>query len=69
MATPHLAARFEAVVGLDLSAEMLRQGSGPRVQADAVALPLPDASIDCAVLVNALLFPRELDRVLDAATA
>jgi SAM-dependent methyltransferase len=37
---------------------------GRRVQADAFRLPLPDAVADAIVLVNALLFPREMARVL-----
>ena len=32
--------------------------------ADAAALPIPDVSIDVAVLMNAFLFADELDRVL-----
>jgi ubiquinone/menaquinone biosynthesis C-methylase UbiE len=37
---------------------------GARVLADAVDLPLPDASADAVVLVNMMLFPAEVDRVL-----
>ncbi len=62
-----LAERFAVVVAVDLSAEMLARapyGPAHRVRADAAALPLPDAAIDVAVLVNALLFPVELERVL-----
>ena len=50
-----LTARGHDVVGLDLSAEMMRPAVdrlGPRVaQADIDALPLPDDSVDCAVFV------------------
>jgi SAM-dependent methyltransferase len=66
-ATPVLAERFDAVVAVDLSLEMLRRAPadvGARVRADAARLPLPDASVDAVVLVNALLFPAEVDRVL-----
>jgi len=67
--TPDLAQRFEKVIALDLSREMLRHAPAPpghRVQADAAALPLTDGSAACIVLVNALLFPTETDRVLSA---
>jgi SAM-dependent methyltransferase len=64
LATPHIAEVFDAVVGLDLAAEMLRQGTGPRVHGDASALPFADQSFDSAVFVNAFLFPVETDRVL-----
>lgn len=65
--TADLARHFECVVAVDLAREMLRhapESPGRRVQADAAALPLPDASVGCLVLVNALLFPSEMDRVL-----
>lgn len=65
-ATPLLAARFPRLVAVDLSIEMLRRApdAAPRVQADGAALPFADDAVDVAVLVNTLLFPRELDRVL-----
>jgi SAM-dependent methyltransferase len=62
-----LAERFRRVVALDLSIEMLRLAAdapGLRVQADACVLPLPDATVDAVVLINMLLFPDEVDRVL-----
>jgi hypothetical protein len=43
---------------------MLLQAAGPRILGDAARLPVHDGSIDAAVLVNALLFPLEIDRVL-----
>jgi ubiquinone/menaquinone biosynthesis C-methylase UbiE len=61
------AKRFARVVAVDLSFEMLRQAPvAPafRVQADAFALPLDDASVDAVLLVNAFLFPAEVARVL-----
>jgi hypothetical protein len=67
--TPDLSDRFRTVVALDLSREMLRHApvqSGHRVQGDAVALPFADGSASCLVLVNALLFPQEMNRVLQA---
>ena len=61
------AERFDRVVAVDLSFEMLRQAPATpalRVQADAFALPLADASMDAVLLVNAFLFPAEVARVL-----
>ncbi|HZN15211.1 MAG TPA: class I SAM-dependent methyltransferase [Acidimicrobiales bacterium] len=66
LVTPILAAAFAPVIAVDLSHEMLARASGPRVETDANALPFADASFDCAVLVNAILFPGEIDRVLRA---
>lgn len=62
-----LAERFDRVVALDLSLEMLRLASaepGLRVLADSATLPVPDGSVDAVVLINMLLFPAEVDRVL-----
>ena len=66
-ATPHLLEVFPTVVALDISTEMLKLAPAepaPRLAGDASALPLPDASMDAIVLVNALLFPAEVNRVL-----
>jgi SAM-dependent methyltransferase len=65
--SPLLAARWDGVVAVELSMEMLRRSPaapGRRVQADASMLPLPDASAAAVVLINMLLFPAEVDRVL-----
>lgn len=65
--TRHLVGHFTEVVALDLSMAMLALAppeTGVRVQGDAVALPVADDSVDAVVLVNALLFPAEVDRVL-----
>lgn len=62
-----LAERFERVVALDLSIEMLRLAAdepGLRVLADSATLPVADGSADAVVLINMLLFPDEIDRVL-----
>jgi SAM-dependent methyltransferase len=62
-----LTAHFARVVSVDLSYEMLRRapaGAAPRVQADGARLPLPAGEGGAVVLVNALLFPDEVDRVL-----
>lgn len=66
VSSDYLRQRFRAVVGFDLSFEMLRLGSetGARVQPDAGRMPLPDDSLDAIVLMNAFLFPTEVDRVL-----
>ena len=62
--TPLLRDHFDRVVSLDLSHEMLVRGDGIRVEADGGRLPLGDDSVDAVVLVNAFLFPHEVDRVL-----
>jgi ubiquinone/menaquinone biosynthesis C-methylase UbiE len=62
-----IADRFERTVAIDLSREMLRLAPATpahRVQADAAALPLRDKSAAAVILINALLFPSEVDRVL-----
>jgi ubiquinone/menaquinone biosynthesis C-methylase UbiE len=64
-----LSVRFQSVVAIDLSREMLQRApSGParRVQADGSRLPLRDGTAAAVVLINALLFPTEVDRVLAA---
>lgn len=65
-ATAVLTGTFHAVTAVDLSVEMLRRAPGSRVAADAARLPVRTASVDAVVLVNALLFPAEVDRVLGA---
>jgi SAM-dependent methyltransferase len=67
--TPYLVDRYRRVVAVDLSFEMLRHAAAtstdaPRVQADASRLPLRDGGAAVVVLVNMLLFPAEVDRVL-----
>jgi len=61
------AERFDRVIAVDLSLEMLRHApAGParRIRADASRLPLDSASVDAVLLVNAFLFPDEVVRVL-----
>jgi len=66
LATARLVERFDDVVALDLSMEMLRHQPdlAPKVRADASTLPFPDDAADVVVLVNMLLFPSEVDRFL-----
>lgn len=62
-----LAERFARVVAIDLSLEMLKSAPiGPvlRVQADGAKLPVGDSSAAAIVLINAFLFPAEVERVL-----
>jgi SAM-dependent methyltransferase len=65
--TKVLAEHFEQVIALDIAGEMLNHFhdvSADLVLADGAALPFVAASMDAIVLVNAFLFPAELDRVL-----
>ena len=67
LGTRELAKRFPQVIALDRSQGMLEEAPaeyGPRVLADAAALPVQARSIDVLVLVNMILFPAEADRVL-----
>ncbi len=66
LGTARLVERFDDVIALDLSMEMLRHQPelAPKVRADASILPFPDGAADLVVLVNMLLFPAEVDRVL-----
>ncbi len=66
-ASRELARRFDGVVSVDLSMEMLRRAPvdvAARVRADGASLPLAPGSVQAMVLVNAFLFPAEVDRVL-----
>lgn len=59
--------RGGCIVALDIAGEMLANAPaeyGARVRADAAALPVATSAVSCVVLVNALLFPTEVDRVL-----
>ena len=67
-----IAERFSRVVAIDLSVAMLRQapaGPADRIQADGARLPLRDASAAAVVLINAFLFPAEVERVLSPGGA
>jgi ubiquinone/menaquinone biosynthesis C-methylase UbiE len=65
-----LAERFTTVLAIDLSRTMLRlapRAPAHRVQADGAALPVGDSTAAAIVLINAFLFPSEVDRVLSAS--
>jgi SAM-dependent methyltransferase len=67
LSTPLLADHFPQVVAADLSIEMLRlapAAAAPRLQADSSQLPFAAGSLRVIVVVNMLLFPTEMDRVL-----
>jgi len=56
-----------SLVATDLSIEMLQHAPAelaPRVRADASKLPYRNQSFDAVLLINMLLFPHEVDRVL-----
>jgi SAM-dependent methyltransferase len=62
-----LSSRFEHVVAIDLSAEMLRlaeRRGESLLRADASAMPIRDHTADLIACVNMFLFPREYTRVL-----
>lgn len=58
--------RVGSLVCTDLAAEMLAHAPdlAPKARADASQLPFPDDSFDAVLLINMLLFPTEIDRVL-----
>ncbi len=59
--------RVRSLVAFDLAAEMLAHAPGelaPRVNGDASCLPFGDDSFEAILMVNMLLFPSEVDRVL-----
>lgn len=62
-----LAERFATVVAIDLSLAMLKLAPirpAHRLQADGARLPVRDSSASAIVLINAFLFPAEVERVL-----
>ncbi len=59
--------RFGTSVAIDISYEMMRlapHAPAHRVVADAGLLPVSDGAADAVILINAFLFPEEIDRVL-----
>lgn len=66
-ATRVLRSEVDRVIACDLSAGMLANAPAevaPRVRADAMSLPFRDRRFDGLLLVNMMLFPAEVDRVL-----
>ncbi len=62
-----LEGRVPSLTCCDLAREMLRFAPpelAPRVQADASMLPFADAGFDAVLMINMLLFPNEVDRML-----
>lgn len=62
-----LQGRVREQVSVDLSPEMLAhapEGLAPKVRADSSQLPFPVDTFDALLLINMLLFPNEVDRVL-----
>ena len=62
-----LAKRYQAVLALDLSFEMIRKAPpnpAHQIVADASRLPIEDGSADALILINAFFFPSEVSRVL-----
>ncbi len=67
LAVDTLCDRFEVVVAVDLSLSMLSHAvtrRAPLVNADSNRLPFGDGVADVVVLMNMLLFPREVSRCL-----
>jgi len=58
--------RVGSLVCTDISAEMLAHAPdfAPKARSDASRLPFATRSFDAILLINMLLFPHELDRVL-----
>ena len=62
-----LSGGVDSLVAFDLAAEMLAHAPGelaPRVRGDASVLPFADDAFDNVLMVNMLLFPGEVERVL-----
>lgn len=61
--------QVRSLICTDLSAGMLSFAPdiAPRARADASALPFDNDSFDAAMLINMLLFPAELDRIVRPA--
>jgi SAM-dependent methyltransferase len=62
-----LSGRVGSLVCTDLSMGMLSYAPGelaPRVQADATTLPFSDDTFDAVLMINMILFPNEVDRIL-----
>lgn len=64
--SPLLSERFDVVLSIELSWEMLARAGDVtcRIQADGERLPIAGGHADAVVLINAFLFPGEVERVL-----
>lgn len=64
--TPLLESLFDILLAVELSWQMLVRApeTGRRIRADGGRLPVRDGAADAVVLINAFLFPAEVDRVL-----
>lgn len=65
-----LSGRVGSLVATDLSMGMLSYAPpelAPRAQADATQLPFGDDSFDAILMINMILFPDEVDRVVRPA--
>lgn len=59
--------RARHLISVDLSEQMLAHAPSdlaPKVRADSSQLPFADDAADAVLLINMLLFPHEVDRVL-----
>ncbi len=59
--------RVREQISVDLSEQMLAHaptGLAPKVRADSSCLPFADDAADVVLLINMLLFPTEVDRIL-----
>lgn len=61
-----LAGRVREQVSVDLSEQMLAHAPdvAPKVRADSSQLPFPDDVADVVLLINMILFPDEVDRII-----
>ena len=69
LATQILINKFESVVALDISKEMIKNSvvlGTPQVCADGSRLPFASNSIDVFLAMNMILFPQEIERCLKA---
>ena len=67
LGTSVLATHFNELIALDIAPEMLKRAPrplAPRVLGDASCLPFANRSLPAVALINALLFPEEVERVL-----
>jgi SAM-dependent methyltransferase len=58
--------RVDSLICTDLSEQMLLHAPdvAPRVRSDASSLPFATDSVDAVLLINMILFPAEIDRVV-----